>query len=239
LWTAHEVFPHDESGFLTSLLTKWFLFKVADRIIVHCHNTEEVLRRYFGREKSIIYIEHPDYDIDFYTKSDAKSILNENRFMFLCFGNMKPYKGFQQAVNAFPGDSIDKSLWIVGEMPSSNPASLSINKNGVVLHTGPATKRELELIVGAADVCILPYKWCTASGALTYLKQYGKPIIISNARCLQMEGYPYGILRFGTTSDLRNAMISSINIAHENNLTLERNINNPIYKAKASSIYNF
>jgi len=227
IWTAHEVRAHDNTGSPWSFIIKLALARYADRVVAHTEHAAETVKRTLCYRSQPIVVEFPDYSISRLTKAIAKSQLGENRFLYLCFGAIKPYDE----------SKLDAVLWIAGEMPRHNAATLRVSKSGVVIQTAPLSETQLSILVGAADVCILPYLWGTTSGALSYARHYGKLTIVSNARCFDSK-HPNQI-SFATRKDLKHALNLARMISQENDISSPRNVDLLEYRTRVRNVYDF
>lgn len=123
-----------------SIIDKFFIrygLSSASTYIVHSYKTFEELQNFFpdqkflisetgerekGKEKNVIKLYHPVYDM-FYPRSDFdkqsfKKELKLNKFVFLSFGIIRKYKGLHYTIPAFAKlaeKRKDVSLLIVGE----------------------------------------------------------------------------------------------------------------------------
>lgn len=103
--------------------------------------------------------------------------------VILCFGLIRPYKGVDVLLEAFPG-IVGAELWIVGR-----PLGLSLDPLRSRAAKAPGTARfvdrfvpdrELPAYFRRADVVVLPYRDAEQSGVLHTALAFGKAIVLTD-----------------------------------------------------------
>jgi glycosyltransferase involved in cell wall biosynthesis len=112
----------------------------------------------------------------------------EGQLTFLCFGQMKPYKGLDLAIEAFallPEDlRAQARLRLVGQarMDVAPLAALAATR-GIAGQVGIETRfvaeDELPALFGPGVVALFPYREIEASGVLSLALAHGRPVIAS------------------------------------------------------------
>ena len=163
-----------EKWILGNLLTKFALSK-ADKLITLSESVYKDALKLFPK-KNVILGFHPPYscyDLQKYNKQKAKKKLKlEKKKVILFFGYIKPYKGLDILLEAFPlilKTIPDSHLLIVGEIyGSAEKYDKLIEKNmiqkEITFIRDFVANEEIELFFKAADVLALPYKQATQSG---------------------------------------------------------------------------
>ena len=198
VWTVHDLADHERR----LLRIEWFftlLFtRLAHRIVVHGNvaRTAVVARYHLQRQlHKLAVIFHPNYIgayPDSLTRAQAREDLGvaPNTVMLLSVGQIRPYKGLTDLVEAYRGlqSDITTALWIAGEpVDAALAADLQhaahADSTIQVLATfhSPA---EIERLLKACDVVVLSYRAILTSGAALLAMSFGKPCIAPRLGCL-------------------------------------------------------
>ena len=163
-----------EKWILGNFLTKFALSK-ADKLITLSESVYKDAMKLFPNKEVVLGF-HPPYscyNLQKYDKQKAKRELKlEKKKVILFFGYIKPYKGLDILLDAFPlilKTIPDSHLLIVGEIyGSAEKYDELIKKNNIQKNmtfiSDFVPNEEIELYFKAADVLALPYKQATQSG---------------------------------------------------------------------------
>ena len=221
VYTVHNLNHHEgRHADLNALANQW-IFEHADAIHVHNHFTADQVRQRYGREEEVFVIPHGNY-IGVYpnemNREEARARLGipPNHFVYLCLGQMRPYKGLDALIKAFlKNNAADASLLLAGQINDKEYAAYLQQLAGehpnirVIPRYIPG--EEIQLYCNASNLCVLPYRDATTSGAALLAFSFGKPIIApaigpfpelvgDNAR---------GILFHPDEADLANALAAA------------------------------
>jgi glycosyltransferase involved in cell wall biosynthesis len=103
----------------------------------------------------------------------------------LCFGLIRPYKGFDVLLEAWQGpdehgiDIDGAELWIAG-MPRTDLTALDTAQASVRLDARFIPDREMRAYFRRADLVVLPYLRADQSGVLFTALAFGKPLLLSD-----------------------------------------------------------
>lgn len=189
IYVCHNVFPHERFP-LDRFLTKLVL-KKGNGFILHSNKEVEDLKTIIDNPKHIV-AKHPTYNafkFNNYTKSDAKSIINESedKKILLFFGLVREYKGLKHLLRAMP-DIIQYDsnivLYVVGDFGSDKEDYLSIiNENKIAdnvrIVDGYVPDKEVEKYFAASDIVVLPYESATQSGVVQIAYGFDKPCLVT------------------------------------------------------------
>lgn len=194
LHTFHDVEPFEKFAAGEEVLD--LLYMLADGGTIG-NDTEKnkLLQKYNFPKDKLVLAKHGIYDIfDFekYDKQSARKHLGipSDKKVVLCFGILRPYKGFDDVIQAFPEilkNHQDAYLYInAGVRVFGGPnelveqaTKLKLDKNSkLTFEFVPSS--EIEPIFKAADIVVLPYKQVSQSGILNLALYFGKPVVISN-----------------------------------------------------------
>jgi len=186
VYTVHNLDPHEEGG----PADRWalrHLIGLADALHVHDISTAEALARTFGRREGVAVIPHGHY-LDCYpntvSRQEARARLGlpQQAFVYALLGWLRPYKGVEELLRAFRAlPDRDAILLIAGKAVSeayaSALASLAASDPRVHFYPGLVLAPEVQHYLNSADICVLPYRQVTTSGAALLAFSFGLPVI--------------------------------------------------------------
>lgn len=189
IYVCHNVFPHERFP-LDRFLSKLVL-KKGNGFILHSNKEVEELKSILPKSKYVI-TKIPTFNafkFNNYTKSDAKSIINESedKKILLFFGLVREYKGLKHLLRAMP-DIIQYDsnivLYVVGDFGSDKEDYLSIiNENKIAdnvrIVDGYVPDKEVEKYFAASDIVVLPYESATQSGVVQIAYGFDKPCLVT------------------------------------------------------------
>jgi glycosyltransferase involved in cell wall biosynthesis len=179
--------PHERAFPRLDGLANRLLFTWADALHVHDEEARNQVGQIYGRDKGIHVIPHGSY-IGAYpnecTKQEARAQLGlaESAFVFLFLGQIRRYKGIEDLWQAFSrlGDRTNQ-LVIAGNVHDvqygQELARAVEGQKGIHLSFQYVPDAQVQYFMNACDVCVLPYRDVTTSGAAILAFSFGKPII--------------------------------------------------------------
>ena len=199
IYTAHNVQPKGRNHALNRLLFRLIYMNV-DHIICHSNDMKhKLMSRYRVGSDKITIAGHGLFDeipMTLMTQAEARQRLglDPHRNIVLLFGRIRPYKGYQIALQALNhlSDAAKPVMYVVaGEaIRSQNQKYLAELKAYVSEHQLSDIVRfddfhipeaNLDLYFQAADVALLPYlEGDFQSGVLFLAYRFGLPVIASN-----------------------------------------------------------
>jgi len=187
VYTVHNLSPHEQAFSLLDHLARRVLLTVVDAWHVHDEEARLNLVQKWGPRKPIYVVPHGSY-IGAYpnhcTKEEARKRLGlpANAFVYLSLGQIRPYKGIEDLVAAF-SQLADNAcqLVIAGNVHDSAYAQWLVQtaQQSARIHTlfQFVPDSEVQYFMEACDVCVLPYRDVTTSGAAILAFSFGRPII--------------------------------------------------------------
>ena len=187
VYTVHNLSPHEQSFPILDRVANRALFSLADALHVHDKEAALDLARNYGRRERIYVIPHGSY-IGAYpnqcTRQEARERLGLPRraFVYLVLGQIRRYKGIEDLVAVF-GQLADEmsQLLIAGNVHDpqygAELARLTQGKQGIRTWFEYVPDNDVQYFMNACDVCVLPYRDVTTSGAAVLAFSFGKPII--------------------------------------------------------------
>ncbi len=188
-YVVHNVTPHEASPF-DRFLTKLAL-RPAKSYIAQSPSQVSSLNDLIS-SKNIYYSPHPIYDQFNIEKIDRPTArkhfrLNENDFVLLFFGIVRPYKGLKyllDVVAKLTHQGLPIKLLIAGEFWENEAEyrelikELKINQE-VLIDNRYIPNEEISIYFTAADLFIAPYINGTQSGAIKIALAFNLPIMVS------------------------------------------------------------
>lgn len=180
VWTVHNDTPHDVSANVVerALLALW------SRRVTHKVFLTRAAQSEAGSPARSSVIVHGDYRPVLVHGTPPPPA--QPPAEILHFGHLRPYKGIEPLVEAFVGAWPDEAhrprLRIVGR--AKDPAygaalaALVDGVAGVELTEEFLPDADLEAIIGAADLVVLPYKKMNNSGAALLALSIGRPVLV-------------------------------------------------------------
>jgi len=196
VWTMHNLYPHERPFPHIDHAARRLVCEHADVVITHCRYAAQLAAEHFQRRERVVVIPHGHF-IDVFpneiSRTDARSRLqlDENRFVYLFFGNARTYKSIESLIAAF-GRVPDEDASLLLMMRSSpNPeyaAELerqAASDDRVLVLTDPYfPEADFQIYLNSADVVVLPFAEVLTSGSAITALSFGTPVILPRRGCL-------------------------------------------------------
>lgn len=195
VWTVHNKYHHERYYFRLERILNIIVANLSDRLVVMCETARETISEsYRIRDPTkIAVIPHGNY-IGAYPNSVERDQSRTrlgigDEFVYLYFGQIQPYKGVEQLIEAFQQfERKDSELWIAGN-PSTQSMEDRIRARAdqddrvqTNLHYIP--DEDVQYYMNAADILVFPYQDILNSGSAYLGMSFGKPIIAPNIGCI-------------------------------------------------------
>ena len=216
----HNALPHEGSA-LAKPMARLFLGQMDAALTLSESVATDLAGLGFKGETRVAF--HPVYDHfgSGLAKDEARKRLGLEGTgpVLLCLGLVRPYKGFDRALDAFPkvlAAHPEATLVIAGEaydgeLDERLAAAPEAVKARVVRENRYIPDAEVPLYYSAADLLVLPYRTATQSGALAAAAHFGLPVVVSNLPGLST---PVREFEMGTVAtnleDLANAALEAL-----------------------------
>jgi beta-1,4-mannosyltransferase len=220
--TMHNLNPHEGTLPRLDHAAYRVLLSLASAVHVHDDMAREDLARMYGRRTRVYVVPHGSY-IGAYpndcTRQQARERwgLKPEAFVYLFLGQLRRYKGVEDLVTAFRSMADEGSrLMIAGNAHdptyAQELARLTRGDPRIVTWFQYVTDAEVEYFMNACDVCVLPYRDVTTSGAAVLALSFGRPIIAPSLGAFsELAADGRGIL-YGTSED---GLLSALNKARQ------------------------
>lgn len=176
VFMCHNASDHDSSPW-RSILTRW-LFKSADRIVVHTREDSEKIKDFCLKARVDVH-PHPIYD---QFPQPLNKLQKRTDLELLFYGYVRPYKGLDSLIDALAEIKREVTLTIAGEFwddleyYKERVKSLGLNDR-VEIRPHYHSDAETATLFERADVVVLPYRSATGSGIVPLAYHYGKPVV--------------------------------------------------------------
>ena len=233
VWTMHNRLSHEKgSGNLSRLLVK-MLLKSVDAVVIHCAETETVLREiYPGFQGKILLIPHPHFIGTYGPTSDSPE-KTQGPLKLLFTGAVKPYKNLELLIQVCQqfGDAVH--LTIAGKPASTGYAEdlqrLTAGMDQADLQLSFVEDHQIPGLIGESNLLVLPYDLRSSlnSGTVILAFSYGRTVICPRIGTIdELAAAQSDFLTYSYTSEseheskLRTAIQKALDIKKENTFGL-------------------
>jgi beta-1,4-mannosyltransferase len=193
VYTLHNLWQHEGQHAALSWLGNRVIFALAQAVHVHDQETAEQLARQWGRRRGVHVIPHGNY-VSAYrhdcTHVEARQCLQlaDKMFVYLFLGRVRPYKGLEELLTAFKAlADPEAALIVAGEVHEpgydQQLRALAQGDERIRLNLQFVADDDLQVYLRACDVCVLPYRHVTTSGAAVLSFSFQVPIIAPRLGC--------------------------------------------------------
>jgi glycosyltransferase involved in cell wall biosynthesis len=194
VWTAHNILPHRQPFPPMHRMVRRFVMGRADAVISHCeYGRRELLRRFPGRTQVHVVAcgNYAGAHVVTLSRSAARESLgiDPQAFVYLVLGNLAPYKGIGDFVEAFQDVATASDVALIAGRNRA-PAlvtrleSLSAKDPRIQVHAGFVAEDDMQRYIRAADVMVASFKEVLTSSSVILGMTYGLPIIAPARGCL-------------------------------------------------------
>lgn len=198
VWSVHERLPHDCRFPEVEMRFRQQLADAADVIhVLHDATAGVVEDAYHLAAEKCVTVPHPLYfgvTPDHVSREAARSAfgLGDSDVMILCFGAIRPYKGYERVIDVLPhirDQFPDRRIRVViaGVSLHTDPivrGYISMLQrrasatSGVTVVPRAIAERNVHVLFNAADTTVYPYRTGLNSGALFLSLTFGVPAVI-------------------------------------------------------------
>lgn len=196
VWTVHNKYNHEEHHVQLDLLNSRILAKIVNVLKVESQGAKLEIQKLYkvANASKIITIPEGNY-IDIYPNTIAsvnsrQSLgLGVDDLVFLHLGQIRPYKGVTELIEAFKRLDASRAKLLIAGKPYNDEIAEDVlrrcdkNENiKTVFEFIPDD--EIQVYMNAADVVVLPYRDILTSGAVILAMSFGKPAIAPAIGCI-------------------------------------------------------
>jgi glycosyltransferase involved in cell wall biosynthesis len=190
-WTVHEVDVHDlERDTAFHAGSRRLLWRLADVVFTHTHNVREEAERRWGPRSHLHTIPIGSYEgayPDSISGAEAREQLGipDDAFVFLFFGNVRPYKGIDLLIHAFRVllPEHPRAHLVIAGRPYSNAFASEMRMacrdlRNTHLTLGHVPDENIQIYMRAANCFVAPYRHIETCSAIYLALAFELPIII-------------------------------------------------------------
>jgi glycosyltransferase involved in cell wall biosynthesis len=185
--TVHNLSAHDQVFPVLNRLANRTILGWADALHVHDESVRDAVAQAYGRQGHLYVIPHGSY-IGVYpnrcTREEARERLGlaHNAFVYLFLGQVRRYKGIEELLVAFrqlvaPGSELVIAGNVHDPTYAAQLAGLGRDEARIRTWFEYVRDSDIQYFMNACDVCVVPYRDVTTSGAAILAFSFGKPII--------------------------------------------------------------
>jgi GT2 family glycosyltransferase/glycosyltransferase involved in cell wall biosynthesis len=190
IWTIHNKLPHDIKFKNAEIEFHESMSSVVDMILLHDINSIDIIKKEYNIDKKKVQIiEHGNYIGSYPNLIDAKDSrelleLEENNIVFGFVGQLRPYKGLNEFIEASVKLVKAKNVnALIAGKPVWPITSGKVDRRcqlypGIKVFEGFVPDEELQIYLNSSDFIVLPYKDILTSGSVLLAVSFGKPVII-------------------------------------------------------------
>jgi glycosyltransferase involved in cell wall biosynthesis len=189
-WTAHNLFPHQRSSpAIVDTVARRLLIRLSFAVFVHGSGAErELVSTFPSARKKCVSIPHGNWIAKYgepISRSQARRSLAipDNVFVYLVFGQMKPYKNLLTLIKAFRKCCIPSQAILVLAGRFSDPqyrsAVLEAAKgaDSVRVIDEFIADHDVATYLSASDAFCIPYREILTSGSAMLALGFGIPVL--------------------------------------------------------------
>jgi glycosyltransferase involved in cell wall biosynthesis len=224
VWTVHNLKNHEgRNPRLDRMLTS-FVARRAEAIIAHCETAKKEVMEAFDIEdgRRIHVVPHGHYIGSYEHSADRmesrRSLgIPEDGVMLLFLGQIRPYKGVLELVDAFRRVRNDNAYLVIAGKPLTDDAADIISQRiagheRIKFIPGFVPDDTIQVYMSACDAVVLPYRDILTSGAAVLAMSFGRACVAPRLGCIKDLFERKGAFLYdaGDTDGLLNAMREAI-----------------------------
>jgi glycosyltransferase involved in cell wall biosynthesis len=195
VWTVHNTYTHECKYQKLELILRKYLASISKYIFCHSISAKNEISKEYGISLSKVQvIPHGNY-IDCYdnkinkNESRKKLKINGNDFVYLFFGQIRPYKGIEDLIEAFNLLNVNNTKLLIVGVPKDYYLenwiySMSKNNKNIIFIPKFIPDNDIQIYMNASDVVVLPFKKILTSGSAVLALSFGKSIIAPDVASL-------------------------------------------------------
>ncbi len=173
VWTQHNPRPHESAGRLERWYLRWFERRVDIRIYLNESSENDA--------RAGVVVLHHDY-ASWYERYLPRPAARARRLLS-CFGILRPYKGFENAITAFREVvAPDARLVIAGRAVSTEYVdrlrALAAGDGRIEIREGYVEDDDLVALLDESSASVLPYTNLYNSGAVLLSLTFDVPVLV-------------------------------------------------------------
>lgn len=188
-WTIHNISQHEGHHLELETFFNKIVSRLAGALIVHGPAAGKAVEESYSVkcEGKTFIVQQGNY-ISAYKSGEGRGEsrrklgLDETGKVFLFFGNLRAYKGLSNLIESFKRISSPEVRLVIAGKPYDEALEGEIRSavapdRRIVLKPGFIPDDEVQTLMNASDVVVLPYVQITTSGLLLLALSFGKPVL--------------------------------------------------------------
>ncbi|MEI7586789.1 glycosyltransferase family 4 protein [Runella sp.] len=221
--TLHNLQNHARLWLGLEKVIYGFFLRNCSQIRVYSEETKKAAIERFGLKPERIKViqdlpYHFYYENKIGRKESRKRLnLNENDFVYLFFGELKPYKGIDNLLKAYAEIAQPNDRLIIAGKSYDAAYFASIKQQADTIPSVTIFHRfiedeEVQVFFNSADVIVLPFVRIDHSGSVDLAMSFGKPVItLKTEAMMTLLGHQSELL-FNTPKQLKHRLYNAIKI---------------------------
>lgn len=257
VWTVHNLGSHEGARDPTEMAVHRRLVELSSAVICHCQAAAEAVTRAYALtpelQERLHVVPHGSY-LGVYrntiSRTEARNRLKLplDARVLLFVGAVRPYKGLEDLLAAFRRLGQPGLRLIVAGRPRRPESAVSIAAAAtadprVSLHMDFVPADQLQVMLNAADVVVLPFRDILTSGSMILAMSFGRAIVAPSMGCLPDILPPGGGVLYDPDDPealeraLRTALDSDLNAMGARNLERARELDWGPIAAATEALY--
>lgn len=198
LWTVHNLAPHDAVYLNVERALQQSVADLADLVHVMSAETPELVADFLALDPAkVVTSPHPSYlgaYPDVVPRDQARAMLGlaEDEVVYVVFGAIKAYKGIETLVAGFnrllSSSDVPRRLLVAGG-PDRDRRTRALLKRlrmhpHVLVHDVKVPNEQVQYLMRAADLMVLPHQVALNSGAALLGPSFGLPLVANRVGVL-------------------------------------------------------
>ena len=188
VWTMHNLVTHDAGADRIELWVRRRFARICEWIRVFDESTVERGSELLGVERALFRVlpegSYVDYYPDAVCRDEARQRLEigSDEFVLLYFGQIRPYKGIEDLLDAFENIRAPNWTLVIAGLPlddrySSEIVARAKAQDHVRFFMEFVRDGDVQIFFNASDIVVLPFKKVENSGTAVLAMGFGKPVI--------------------------------------------------------------
>lgn len=199
VWTAHNLVDHERRDPAMELFFGRLAVRLYTRIIVHCGAARSAVAAAYHisrpRQAKLRTIPHGHFIGSYADAMDrdaarARLGIETDGPVFAHFGQIRPYKGVFELLDAFGPLAAPTAELIIAGKPWNDRVAETLQERArrdprIRLFLGFVPDDEVQLYMKAADAVVLPYRDILTSGSAMLAMSFGRAVIMPRCGCAE------------------------------------------------------
>jgi len=256
VWTVHNLGDHEKKQQKFEIFAHRLLARLSDQIIVHSKFAKKkVIEKYQLSTKSdrVQIIPHGNYLGNYpntLAQKEARNLLElpVDCKVFLFLGQIRPYKGIPELLDAFTQIAGVREILIIAgntedQLIHANLVQRSQETTSIRYFPGFVPDEKIQEYMHAADVVVFPFRDILTSGSILLAMSFGKAIIIPGLESLEEVIEVGGAMTFrpeetdGLKMAMKSALTRDLKKLGDRNLNAAKALSWEIIAEQTVSIY--